>query len=205
MVAPLIVKVVAFSLAKKVIVFLVAKLYGFPRLYRRASELNHYVNRDNATRREKFQNRLHFLFRLPTHIYKTVQRWRGVQPPQGPPSAPGQSQRINSRHPQHHQGHEFHTSSHSLRVPLLNVSNPSNFGGFGSISQSIRSHLLGLRAGGSQNSKIRPFSGFATLPLGVTSLVSPSRETKSLQTMSRGHFSAVDLVNSHIIQMKASN
>lgn len=102
-------------------------------------------------------------------------------------------------------GHEFHTSSHSLRVPLLNVSNPSNFGGFGSISQSIRSHLLGLRAGGSQNSKIRPFSGFATLPLGVTSLVSPSRETKSLQTMSRGHFSAVDLVNSHIIQMKASN
>lgn len=100
------------------------QLYGFPRLYRRASELNHYVNRDNATRREKFQNRLHFLFRLPTHIYKTVQRWRGVQPPQGPPSAPGQSQRINSSHPQHHQ------------VEFQNVRNPfthmDSFGNFAS-------------------------------------------------------------------------
>lgn len=80
------------------------QLYGFPRLYRRVSEFNHYVNRDNPKKREKFKNRLQFLFRLPSHIYQTVQRWRGVQPLQGPPSAPpGQSHGTTNSHSQHKQ------------------------------------------------------------------------------------------------------
>ncbi|KAG0598032.1 hypothetical protein M758_12G039500 [Ceratodon purpureus] len=204
MVAPLILKVVAFSLAKKVVVFLVAKLYGFPKLYRRASEFNHYINRDNPKRREKFQNRLQFLFRLPSHIYESVQRWRGVQPPQGPPSsAAGHSHGTTSSHSQHKQVREIHTRSSTSRViSSLNVPNPaSSLSGFGSISQSIRSHLLGL--GESRASRTRAFSVSRILPFGVSSLISPKVESEGLQACST-HFSATGSIDSHISQTKTS-
>lgn len=193
----MILKIVAFSLAKKVVVYLVAKLYGFPRLYRRASEFNHYINRDNPERREKFQNRLQYLFRLPTHIYQTVQRWRGVQPPPGPPSsATGQSHGTTSSHSQHKQVSEIHTRSRAVRViSSLNVPNSrSSLSGFGSISQSIRSHLLGL-GGGSRTSRTRFFSESCTLPFGVSSLTSPKTSE---------HFSATGAVDSHVAQMDSS-
>lgn len=202
MVAPLILKIVAFSLAKKVVVFLVAKLYGFPRLYRRVSEFNHYINRDNPKRREKFQNRLQFLFRLPSHIYQTVQHWRGVEPPQGPPSsASGHSHGASSGHSQHNQVREIHTGSGALRViSSLNVPNPtSRLSGFSSISQSIRSRLLGL-GGGSRTSRFRPFSVSCTLPFGVSSLMTPRAGLESLQASSE-HFGATVSIDRHVAQI----
>lgn len=74
----------------KTLRFCDVQLYGFPRLYRRMAELNRYINKNNPKRRESIENGLQRLFRLPTHIYQTLQRWRGVpDPPQGPPSATG--------------------------------------------------------------------------------------------------------------------
>ena len=74
----------------KTLRFCDVQLYGFPRLYRRMAELNRYINKNNPKRRESIENGLQRLFRLPTHIYRTLQRWRGVpDPPQGPPSATG--------------------------------------------------------------------------------------------------------------------
>ena len=89
----------------KTLCFCDVQLYGFPRLYRRMAELNRYINKNNPKRRESVENGLQRLFRLPTHIYQTLQRWRGVpDPPQGPPSATGH---VNSgaspaQHPSQH-------------------------------------------------------------------------------------------------------
>lgn len=98
---------------------------------------------------------------------------------------------------------EIHSRSGSLRmISSLNVPNPtSSFSGFGSISQSIRSHLLGLW--GSRASRTRPFSDSCILPFGVSSLVSPKVESERLQACS-GHFSTTGSIDSHVSQIKTS-
>lgn len=177
----MILKVVAFSLAKKVVVYLVAKQYGFRRLYRRISKFNHSVNRESPMLRTRMRNQLQFAFRLPGKLYQRVQRWRGVQVPPSAPPAP--SHGTTHSHPQQKQVREIHTRSTALRVSSLNVPNPSS-SAFGSVSHSPQTHPLGRRGAGNEIASFnRPFSS-SLLPFGISSLVSPS---KALQASS-GHF-----------------
>eukprot|EP00190_Bangiopsis_sp_CCMP1999_P006252 CAMPEP_0198723558 /NCGR_PEP_ID=MMETSP1475-20131203/1074_1 /TAXON_ID= ORGANISM="Unidentified sp., Strain CCMP1999" /NCGR_SAMPLE_ID=MMETSP1475 /ASSEMBLY_ACC=CAM_ASM_001111 /LENGTH=70 /DNA_ID=CAMNT_0044484739 /DNA_START=97 /DNA_END=306 /DNA_ORIENTATION=- len=56
--------IVAFSVAKKVSVLLLARLYGFPRLYKRMMELNRRFIKDGPTR-QLIRDRTQATFRLP--------------------------------------------------------------------------------------------------------------------------------------------
>ncbi|BDA50187.1 hypothetical protein COCOBI_15-3160 [Coccomyxa sp. Obi] len=78
MVIPLWGKIVALSLAKKITVLVVAKLYGFPRLYRRSQKLVRYLARD-PKQRHWWSGYVRNTFRLPEHV---VKRWHG-QPAAG--------------------------------------------------------------------------------------------------------------------------
>ena len=57
-------KLIAFSLAKKVVVFTVAKTYGFPRLYRRMVEVNRKLI-SNPGRQKSIQEAMKYSFRFP--------------------------------------------------------------------------------------------------------------------------------------------
>ncbi|KAK9903571.1 hypothetical protein WJX75_009100 [Coccomyxa subellipsoidea] len=73
MVIPLWGKIVALSLAKKVTILVVAKLYGFPRLYRRSQKLVRYLARD-SDQKQWWSGYVRNTFRLPEHV---VKRWHG--------------------------------------------------------------------------------------------------------------------------------
>lgn len=72
---------------------------------------------------------------------------------------------------------ELHTRASASRVHVPSA--PASLRGFGSISQSLRAHLLGWRGAGSQSVRVtRPFSvSCSLLPFGVSSLVSPSLQS----------------------------
>lgn len=101
---------------------------------------------------------------------------------------------------------EIHTRSSALRVSSLNVPNSSStLSGLCSISQSIRTHLLGLR-GGNQSSRTRPISVSCALPFGVSSLISASKESERLQASSGLHFTPTGSVDGHVVvQIKAAS
>ncbi|EIE23204.1 hypothetical protein COCSUDRAFT_33282 [Coccomyxa subellipsoidea C-169] len=91
MVIPLWGKIVALSLAKKVTVLVIAKLYGFPRLYRRSQKLVRYLNKDSE-RRQWWSGYVRSTFRLPEHV---VKRWHGQPSTAG--SASLQARRSDTR------------------------------------------------------------------------------------------------------------
>lgn len=79
---------------------------------------------------------------------------------------------------------ELHTRASASRVHVPSA--PASLRGFGSISHSLRAHLLGWRGAGSQSVRVtRPFSvSCSLLPFGVSSLVSPSLQSHVASTQS---------------------
>ncbi|KAA8497609.1 hypothetical protein FVE85_5194 [Porphyridium purpureum] len=120
MAAEIILKLIALSLAKKVSVFVIARTYGFPRLYRKLMR----VNRAVAGRRPNLQRRIRlwaqFMFRWPRLLH---QRWVGSS---------GQAQQTAASAAQH--------------VPSKPASKPSGSAGGTSTSASA-SKGTGMAAG----------------------------------------------------------
>ncbi|GBG61547.1 hypothetical protein CBR_g22344 [Chara braunii] len=87
MAVSLVCKLILFSIAKKVTVFLVAKTYGFPRLYRRTAEVNRFVNRHNPRRRENVRSFIQGVFRLPQRACEKFSQIRAARIPSGVPKS----------------------------------------------------------------------------------------------------------------------
>mmetsp|Transcript_4184 Transcript_4184/g.11470 ORF Transcript_4184/g.11470 Transcript_4184/m.11470 type:complete len:93 (-) Transcript_4184:254-532(-) len=88
--ADLILKLVALSVAKKVSVFLIARTYGFSRLYRRMMRANRFVFASSPTTRHKVSAAVQYSFRLPRFI---AERFRScAAPTSSPPSRPPPTQ-----------------------------------------------------------------------------------------------------------------
>eukprot|EP00871_Galdieria_phlegrea_P005137 jgi/Galph1/5624/GphlegSOOS_G4300.1 len=66
-------KLILLSLLKKVSVFVVAKTYGFPRLYRRLMECNRKFIKNPDTRKV-VRNNVQYFFRLPRKIVELFNR-----------------------------------------------------------------------------------------------------------------------------------
>ncbi|KAJ1913557.1 hypothetical protein H4219_005160 [Mycoemilia scoparia] len=62
---------VAFSLAKKVVVYTIARTYGFPRLYRRILTVERKLIQ-NREARIKWEDRIKFGFRWPNIVMQKV-------------------------------------------------------------------------------------------------------------------------------------
>ncbi|GBG69642.1 hypothetical protein CBR_g4471 [Chara braunii] len=84
---PLVGKLILFSIAKKVTIFLVAKTYGFPRLYRRTAEVNRFINRHNPRRRENVRSFIQGVFRLPRRACEKFSQIRSTRIPFGVPKS----------------------------------------------------------------------------------------------------------------------
>eukprot|EP00694_Reclinomonas_americana_P003858 EC790932.1.p2 GENE.EC790932.1~~EC790932.1.p2 ORF type:complete len:156 (+),score=21.15 EC790932.1:62-529(+) len=88
-------KLVAFSITKKVGAYLIARLYGIPKLYRRCQELNRRVFCSQPAVRTKVTHGMRFAFRLPNKIADAVRKWwspsPSVPPPPSPPPSPPSS------------------------------------------------------------------------------------------------------------------
>ncbi|GJD08290.1 hypothetical protein Gasu2_26000 [Galdieria sulphuraria] len=65
-------KLILLSLLKKVSIFVVAKTYGFPRLYRRLMECNRRLIKNEPTRK-RVRDQVQYLFRLPRRWMQLVQ------------------------------------------------------------------------------------------------------------------------------------
>lgn len=64
----LLLKLVIFSVSKKIVIFLAAKHYGFPLIYRKIAKVGKkHVSEVN---RPKFRKLVQFLFRWPRFIYE---------------------------------------------------------------------------------------------------------------------------------------
>lgn len=99
----------------------------------------------------------------------------------------------------HMQVRDIHTSVRKTRVSILNVVEPtSKQGGLKYVSQSIQSHLLGLK-GNRQYSRIRPEIFCKILPFGVSNLAKQKQGVESLQTQ---HFSTNGLSGSQAVDLK---
>mmetsp|Transcript_17896 Transcript_17896/g.31106 ORF Transcript_17896/g.31106 Transcript_17896/m.31106 type:complete len:235 (+) Transcript_17896:320-1024(+) len=74
MAVDLILKLVALSLAKKVSVFVIAKTYGFPRLYRKMMRVNRKVFKNDESTRRSVMEWTQYTFRLPRIL---MEKWKG--------------------------------------------------------------------------------------------------------------------------------
>ncbi|GAQ82989.1 putative Pentatricopeptide repeat domain containing protein [Klebsormidium nitens] len=76
---PFIAKFAAFWVAKKATVYLAARLYGFPKIYRRLSEVNKRVLFPNdPAKQQKVSDLLQSTFRLPNKIAQQYSEWTGA-------------------------------------------------------------------------------------------------------------------------------
>jgi len=69
---PIVVKLLALAVAKKGAVYMIARQYGFPRLYRRILEANNKTFSDPATRKS-VRDIVKYTFRIPGHIGTALQ------------------------------------------------------------------------------------------------------------------------------------
>lgn len=94
---------------------------------------------------------------------------------------------------------EIHTSVHKTRVSSLNVAEPSSQQrGLKYVSQSIQSHLLGLK-GNRHYSRNRPEIFCKILPFGVSNLAKQTQDVESLVTR---HFSTNGSSGSRAVGLK---
>lgn len=66
-------KLLALAVAKKIVAYSIARMYGFPRLYRRATRLNHRLFVPGSAPRGAVQRGLRASFRLPGTLYGWAQ------------------------------------------------------------------------------------------------------------------------------------
>lgn len=94
---------------------------------------------------------------------------------------------------------EIHTSVHKTRVSSLNVAEPSSQQrGFKYVSQSIQSHLLGLK-GNRHYSRNRPEIFCKILPFGVSNL---AKQTQDVESLVIRHFSTNGSSGSRAVGLK---
>ncbi|KAJ8903564.1 hypothetical protein NDN08_004668 [Rhodosorus marinus] len=69
-------KIVALSVAKKLSVLAIARLYGFPRLYRRMMEVNRRLVHDKSSQ-DWVRDKTQAFFRFPRHVSAFMRNLRG--------------------------------------------------------------------------------------------------------------------------------
>jgi len=68
---PIIMKLVALGIAKKGVVYGIARQYGIPRVYRRILEVNRRITTDKSSR-VYVKSKIESAFRLPNTIYASL-------------------------------------------------------------------------------------------------------------------------------------
>mmetsp|Transcript_7702 Transcript_7702/g.13987 ORF Transcript_7702/g.13987 Transcript_7702/m.13987 type:complete len:186 (-) Transcript_7702:821-1378(-) len=72
----LILKLITLSLLKKASVFLIARTYGFPRLYRRIMQMNRYLFQKDPERRKSIADITKKTFRFPNTV---LNKWKSLK------------------------------------------------------------------------------------------------------------------------------
>jgi hypothetical protein len=55
-------------IGKKTAVYLVARLYGFPKLYRKMMRVNRLINKNNPAQYNKIRDGVQYTFRIPNFM-----------------------------------------------------------------------------------------------------------------------------------------